>query len=261
MRLVAGLGLLAAWQTAHAESPVLAVDAYPREVLARPTTYPTGLATAGLDASSAARSPGDRADIRVLAGLGLTDRLEINFGHHAFSTDRQGRGAFDVGLAADLAHLCGDLDFGVEASSGYRLATGELEPLALGVIGQYLLTDRLAVIAPGDQLAIGLDQPALALRLPLAVGYQASPLVFLQLDTTLASLDLGRGAASVMFADTTPLALTAFVNVVPTLDVFAGVSADLTPPDAPGDQDDAAPPQIADTLSVVVGARYYFGLR
>lgn len=261
MRLVAGLvSIAAAAPLAHAELP--APD-YPREVLARPTTYPAGVATAGLDVEASAPSFGDHADLHVLAGLGLTDRLELSFGHRAFSAAHPGRAALDVGLAVDLAHLYGDLDFGVKATSGYHLSTGAVDPLSVGVLTQYDLTDVLAVIAPGDQVAIGLarDQVGLALRLPLALGFQAHPLVFLQLDTTVASLDVGRGAARVMFADTTPVALTAFVNVVPALDVFAGVSADLTPPDAPGDEDDAAPSSIADTLGMVVGARYYFGVR
>ncbi|HET9620369.1 MAG TPA: hypothetical protein VFP84_03305 [Kofleriaceae bacterium] len=247
---------------AEAEPPA---PRFPREILARPMTYPAGLATAGFDVGAAPRAL-DRADVRVLAGVGLTDRIEVNFGHYAFSTDRPGHGSFDFGLGAHLGQLLGDkLDLGAKVQSGYGLDAHRLDPLYAGVIGQYTLTSKLALITPGNQLAFGLsaDQPAVTLGLPIALGYQASRLVFFQLDTTLATFDLGEGTARCIFAHTTPVALTAFVNVHPAIDVFAGVTADLTPPDAPGGEDDAspAPQQLGDTLGMVVGARYYFGSR
>jgi hypothetical protein len=222
------------------------------------------MATAGFDVGAAARGLDD-SQLRVLAGVGLTDRVEANFGHSSFTPDHLGRGAFDFGLGAHVGQtLDGQLDLGLKVESGYSLDDHQLEPLYVGVTGQYILTPKLAQLTPGNQLAFGMaaEQPGLTLNLPIALGYQASSLVFFQLVTSLASFDVGGSSASWMFADTTPLALTAFVNVMPAIDVFAGVSLDLTPPDAPDEQDDAKPAmQITDTLGVLVGARYYFGRR
>jgi hypothetical protein len=235
---------------------------YPREVLARPMTYPAGVATAGVDLGSVARDLGKTADVRIVAGVGLTDRIQLDVGTYDFATDHVSDGAFHFGGAGHVGMFLDDkLDLGVKLDSGYSFESDAIEPAHLGMIASYMVTPKLALMTPGDQLQVGLDEVhAVSLALPIAVGYQVTPHFYLQLDTTVASLGVSDAQSQVMFSDTTPVALTAFYSLAPTVDVFAGLSADLTPPDAPGEQDNVMQdPPISDTMNLVVGARYYFG--
>jgi hypothetical protein len=65
-------------------------------------------------------------------------------------------------------------------------------------------------------------------------------------DTKLAQLDISDSVNAVIFADTTPVALTAVYNVMNRLDVLATIGTDLT--NEPGD-----------AVTFLVGARYYAG--
>ena len=67
-----------------------------------------------------------------------------------------------------------------------------------------------------------------------------------QLDTKLFQIDLKDSANAFIGSDTTPMALTVVYNVLPALDIQAAVATDLS--NEPGD-----------SLSLLVGARYYAG--
>lgn len=240
------------------EEPV--ASRYPRSVIDRPLTFPKGLAAVGADVATSTSNFADPASIRVLAGYGITDDFEVNFGHYQFPTNDAGKGDLDIGIGYKLLRGAagGKLELIARASTGYSLAAEQMKPLLLGVHAQYNATPKLAIYtfpgaAPGSQLSIAVagDPKPITFGLPVGVAYQATKTVWLQLDTTLATFNISKSANSYIFDTATPVAVTGIINVLPELDLLAQVfSLNLTPPD---------PIKVADTMGVLVGARYYIG--
>jgi hypothetical protein len=246
---------------APVEDPAAAPAArWPRAVIARPLTLPGGLAQLGMDVTA------NTGDSTVLAmnviGYGITDDLEAT-AFYAFSLkDFEVNGSFDIDVGYKLARgaLDGKLEVIARGRAGYSALDETANPLRLGAHVQYNVTDKLALITPGQQLVLELaedmagDRPVL-FQLPVAVGFQAASELYLQLDTTLAQI---ASSGNALFgADTTPIALTAVYNAIPALDVLAAISLNLTPPES---TDPMAPtPGVGDTLAFLIGARYYLG--
>ena len=253
----AGDASAAGTTTATATSePAAPAARYPRAVIERPLTLPGGVAmlgsdfTANHDMSSMGGAP--------IIGYGITDDLEIQV-PYAFATrefEAKGSLNFDVGYKLLRGAMDGKLEVIARARTGYNFLTKAANPLMLGVHVQYNITDKLAVISgfpSSQQLSIALSDggmPGAAkpidLALPLSVGYQATPLLYFQLDTRLASLGLSNSSNAFIGADTTPVALTAVYNVLHALDVQASIGTDLS--NSPGD-----------ALSFLIGARFYAG--
>jgi hypothetical protein len=227
---------------------------YPRAVIARPLTLPAGLAMLGIDAT--ANHDFSAMGGAPIVGYGFTDDIEIQIPYAFATKDFEPKGT----LNADLGYMLlrgaagGKLEAIARVRGGYNLLDEVATPLQLGVHVQYNVTDTFAVISgvPGaQQLRISLEEDAqmatpIDFSLPIGVGYQASPELYLQLDTKLLQLDVSDSANAVIFADTTPAALTVLYNALPALDVQAVLSTDLS--NSPGD-----------ALSFLVGARYYAG--
>jgi hypothetical protein len=226
---------------------------WPRAVIARPLTLPGGVFMIGADVVNFTSSFFDPAFIRVLVGYGITDDLELGFAHYAFATSAAGDGSVDANLGYKLARgaMGGKLEAIARLQAGYSLGASALNPLGLGVHVQYNVTDKIALITPGQQIQIGLESPnPIALQIPVGVGFQATPELYVQLDTTIANISIKDSATTVIFADTTPIAVTATYNAMPALDILAGIALNLTPPDPLG---------VGDTFAILVGARYYVG--
>jgi len=249
-------------------TPAVAAEAperFPRSIYARPMTYPQGLVAAGFDLTSMTNSLSDPASVRLAAGYGITDALEVNFGYDRFPTNAMRKGTLDVGAGYML--LRGALDNKLEviarAQSGYTPDSGELGPVLAGVQAGYSLTPSLVLVTQGGQLTVGLagDRKPVTLGLPLSLGWQATPTIFFLLDTQLATFALANATTSYMFSDTTPVALTGFINALPAIDLYAGVAADLTPPATMDAGGNAVSSGIGSTLSVIFGARCYLGKR
>ncbi|HEY4175799.1 MAG TPA: hypothetical protein VGM90_03160 [Kofleriaceae bacterium] len=238
--------------------------AWPREIINRPLTLPKGLLQVGGDLLTSTKHFFDPAVIRVLAGYGITDDFEINFGAYQFSSKDAGKG--NIGLNAGYKLLRGaaggKLEVIARVDAGYSLgenAKGDhyLTPLGIGAHVQYNATPKIAIISgvPGaSQLQIGLDTVhPITFGIPIGVGFQATPELFLEVDTKLANLvisDDSTGEKSTfIFSDTTPLSLTATYNAMPALDIYGAIAFDATPP-AGG---------VGDTLVVGAGVRYYIG--
>lgn len=237
-----------------AEPPVR----FTRDVISRVLTFPAGVGQAGFDLNTSTSAAFDPATIRILAGYGITDDLEVNFGHYQFATNDAGGGSIDLGLGYKLLRGAagGKLEVIGRAQTGYSMSTESMTPLLLGAHAQYNITPKVCVLTPGGQLAVGLEDPnPIALNLPVGVGFQATPELYLQLDTRLATVNLKDTASAYLFADTTPVALTATYNVIHALDLNAGLALDLTPPEVEPGMDAS----VGDTLTVLVGARYYLG--
>lgn len=230
---------------------------YPMSIIDRPLTFPSGIGQVGVDIVNFTSSFFDPALIRVLAGYGINDDFEINFGAYAFPTSDVGKGSIDVGLGYKLARGAagGKLEVIGRAQGGYSLLSEGLNPLLLGVHAQYNVTPKIALItgAPGTghiSIALDGDVKPINFLLPFSVGFQAAKNVYFQLDTQLAQIKIADSANAFIFADSTPVALTGTITPVKNIDVFAGISLNLTPPD---------PIELGDTIAILVGARYYLG--
>lgn len=235
------------------EVPAAPAPRWPREIINRVLTYPKGVAVAGLDISTSTSHFFDPATLRVLGGYGISDDLEINFAHYAFATNAAGKGSVDAGLGYKILRgaVDGKLEMIARVQTGYSLAAKGLNPLAVGTHVQYNVTPKIALITPGGQLSVALagDVKPITFGLPVSLGFQATPELYLQLDTTLATFSISNSATTFIFADSTPLFAGAYYNVLPALDVNAGFSVNATP----------ATGGVGDTLAVLVGARYYIG--
>jgi hypothetical protein len=227
---------------------------YPRAVIARPLTLPAGLAMLGIDAT--ANHDFSAMGGAPIVGYGFTDDIEIQIPYAFATKDFEPKGTLNVDLGYMLLRGAagGKLEAIARVRGGYNLLDEVATPLQLGVHVQYNVTDTFAVISgvPGSQqLRISLEDDAamtkpIDLSLPIGVGYQATPELYLQLDTKLVQLDLSDSANVVIGADATPVAVTVLYNALPALDVQAVLSTDLS--NSPGD-----------ALSFLVGARYYAG--
>ncbi|MEO7092479.1 MAG: hypothetical protein ABI175_04455, partial [Polyangiales bacterium] len=128
-------------------------------------------------------------------------------------------------------------------------------PLMVGMHVQYNVTPWIALISgtPGNQQIVvsfaddADDAKPMFLQLPVAIGVQATELLYLQLDTRLARFGVHDSKHAIVGRDETPLALTIVLNVINALDVQVAVGADVS--------SDA----VGDTFSMLVGARYYAG--
>jgi hypothetical protein len=236
--------------TADAAAPA---SRWPRAVIDRVLTFPKGLAEAGLDIGTPTKNIFNPAAIRVLGGYGITDDLELNFAAYSFTT-KSGKGSLDAGVGYKLLRGAagGKLEVIARLQTGYSIAGKALNPLGLGVQVQYNVTPKIALISPGGQLSIALagDKKPISLGLPFSVGFQATPELYLQLDTTLATIKIANSANAFLFKDSIPLTIGATYNAMPALDVFAAFSLNAKP---------VSPLKIGDTLGLLFGARYYIG--
>jgi hypothetical protein len=246
----------AATSTTATAEPAAPTERYPRSVIARPLTLPQGVAmlgadvTSNKDASAMAGAP--------IIGFGITDDLEIQIPYAFATRDFEAKGSlnFDVGYKLLRGAVDGKLEVIARARTGYNLLTESANPLMIGAHAQYNITDTFAVIsgfAGTQQLSIALSDGGVMggpkpvdVSVPISFGYQPAPLLYFQLDTRLARLNISDSANAFLFADTTPVALTAVYNVVNALDIQASIGTDLS--NSPGD-----------ALSFLVGARFYAG--
>ncbi|HEU4614370.1 MAG TPA: hypothetical protein VFS15_19880, partial [Kofleriaceae bacterium] len=240
--------------TATPEQPEQPAARFPRSVIARPLTLPSGLAMLGADA--VANHDFSAMGGAPIVGYGFTDDFEVQVPYSFAARDFEARGsvAIDAGYKLLRGAAGGKLEAIARVRGGYDTLGEVATPLMLGVHVQYNVTDTLALIsgyAGTQQIRIALSEDdAMAtpadLSLPIAVGYQATPELYLQVDTKLAQFDLHDSANAFIGADMTPVSLTAVYNVINALDVQAAIGTDLT--NSPGD-----------SLSFLVGARYYAG--
>lgn len=237
--------------TAPVEAPA---SRFPRSVVARPLTLPAGLAVFGADAT--ANNDFSAMGGSPIIGYGVTDDFEVLVPYSFAARDFEAKGslAIDAGYKLLRGAADGKLEVIARARAGYDMLGEAASPLQLGVHAQYNFTPTFAVIsgyAGTQQLTISLAEDAsmatpVDIGLPIAVGYQPTEELYLQVDTKLFTVNISDSANSLIGKDSTPLALTAVYNVIPALDVQAGIGTDLT--NSPGD-----------SLSFLIGARYYAG--
>jgi hypothetical protein len=223
---------------------------WPRAIIARPLTLPKSLIRLGADITP-------NKDFKIIGlgltgGYGVSDDLEVNVNYALALKTFEAKGALtaNVGYKVLRGAAGGKLEVIARGTAGYSLLAKDPTPLVLGAQAQYNISDKLAVVSSGENLSIGLaGTKAITLGIPVGVGYQATPELYVELDTKIASINISKSANAFIFSDTTPLILTAFYNAIPALDVSAGLSLDVTPPVG----------GAGDTLAFLVGARYYMG--
>ena len=237
--------------TTVAEAPA---PRYPRSVIARPLTLPSGIAMLGADAT--ANHDFSAMGGTPIVGYGFTDDFEVQVPYSFSAKDFEAKGsvAVDAGYKLLRGAVDGKLEAIARVRGGYNALDEAATPLLLGVHVQYNFTPTVAVIsgyAGTQQLRISLADDATMAKpvdfsLPIAVGYQPTPELYLQVDTKLATINIHDSANTLIGKDTTPAALTVVYNVINALDVQAALATDLS--NSPGD-----------ALSFLVGARYYAG--
>jgi hypothetical protein len=233
---------------------------WPRAVIARPLTLPAGVAQLGADFSAS----GDATTLANVLGYGVTDDLEATALYAISLQELELGGSFDLDLGYKLARgaLGGKLEVIARGRAGYNAGDSAANPLRLGVQVQYNVTDRIAVITPGQQLVLALADDDMGnrpvfLQLPAAIGVQATPELYLQLDTTLAAINIAKSSNAWFGADSTPLALTLVYNAVPAVDLIGSIALNLTPPRSTDPM--VADPGVGDTLAFLLGGRFYLG--
>ena len=258
--------LAAAPDPADPAPPAMTVDAptakpdeppaprYPRSVIARPLTLPKNVAMLGADAT--ANHDFSAMGGAPIVGYGITDKLEVQVPYAFATRELEARGSLglDVGYVIVRGAVDGKLEAIARIRGGYNMLDSAATPLMLGAHVQYNVTPWLALISgvPGtQQLKISLAKDAMMkqpvdLSVPLGIGVQPTPELYLQLDTKLVQLDISDSANALIGKDMTPLALTVIYNVINALDVQAAIGTDVS--NSPGD-----------ALTFLVGARYYAG--
>jgi hypothetical protein len=241
--------------TATAE-PAAPGARYPRAVIARPLTLPAGVAMLGADLT--ANNDFSAMGGSPIVGYGITDDLEVQIPYSFATKEFEAKGSLNVDVGYKLLRgaMDGKLEVIARARGGYNLLTETANPIMIGAHAQYNITDTFAVIsgfAGTQQLSIAIDDGGVMgaakpidFSLPISFGYQPTALLYLQLDTKLARFDISDSANAFIFADTTPVALTAVYNVVNAVDVQASIGTDLS--NSPGD-----------AVVFLVGARFYAG--
>lgn len=240
-------------EEASSEEEAPAADAggrWPRAVIARPLILPKGLARVG--ATINANNDFSVIGLGLRGGYGLTDKIDANVTYGLTLKEFEAKGALgvDVGYNLMTGSAGGKLDVAVRAGTGYDLLAEGASPLSIGGDIRYKISDKLAVISPPYHLTIFLEEVLgtrpIFLSIPAGVSFQATPELHVQAVTNIANIEIADSATTFIFADATPINVTATYNVQPNLDAFAGISTDLT--NEPGD-----------TLAFLVGANYYLG--
>lgn len=232
------------------EGSEAAVGRWPRAVIARPLTLPKGLTQVG--AAISANNDFSILGLTLNAAYGVSDDIEVRANYLFALKEFEAKGSLNFGAGYKVLRGAagGKLEVIARADTGYNFFLEGLNALSLGAQVQYNISDKLAVLSPGGQLSIALEETAgvrpIALNLPVGVGYQATPEAYIQLDTTIAHIEISDSPTTVIFSDTTPIAVTATYNAKPNLDAFVSIGTDLS--NEPGD-----------TLTFLLGANYFLG--
>ena len=208
-----------AWSEATSESSAK----WPIEIIDRPLTLPQGAFSVGLGLNALASFDVFTAETGGLWGLsyGVTDEFSIGLGYDVrLDPDASAEGTIDVNLG--YTFLTAPLTLTATGSLGYNVDAEQFST-EVGIQAWYNVTPKIALISAGNQLNFAFDPTVVSIDLPIAVGFQAMPNVFLQLDTTIGNLDIKDSANVIIFDDFIPVALTGYYSLSNALDIGATV--------------------------------------
>lgn len=251
----AAIALVATTATASAQT------VWTQEAIGRPLTMPRGSFLAGFNVTAA---PGVDDDLEValfdtfplflVAAYGITDELEIGVNYTLTLSEFEEKGPLRVGAGYALVRgaVDGKLEVIGRAEFGYDFLGETIGPLVLGPQIQFNLSSQLAIVSPASWLVVTVDSPIdegptpIFLNLPVGVLFQATPQVFLQVDTNLAVIEIADADTGVFGADFVPVTLTAGFTPSPNMDVGVTVFDELK--------------EAGDTFALGVFFRYYGGV-
>lgn len=222
--------------------------AYPIQIFDRPFALPAGAWQAGLNFF--ADEAFDGIGTEVVGSYGVMDALQVDLSYAFSLKDFEAKGDLLVG-GNYVYYESGPITGMAVASVGYSFLAEGLAPLEVGSLIWYAITDKIAVYSvPAISIALeeadGGFRPVF-LSVPAIVALQATPNIYAEVATQIATIDISDSANGFFGADFIPLEVTGFFSPNNMLDVGAGVSwFDLS--------DDAG------SLTFLVLARYRGGL-
>lgn len=228
--------------------------AWPQPIIDRPLTLPEGALSVGTGVGGSTSSDFKDATLSVGglwgASYGVTNELSLGVSYemNLQGTDA-GAGTFALG-GGYTYYAEGALILTGTANVSYDTVANEAGALSLGTLLWFNAMPWLAIISPADQLSIGLTDPnPVGVAVPIGVGFQAIPSLFIQVDTTIAEFTLTQeGSSSFIGADATPLGLTAYFSPNNEWDISVGGGIDATPAEGLA---------VADTATLGAGVIYY----
>ncbi len=228
--------------------------AWPQPVIDRPLTLPEGSVSIGTGVGANADKDFSGATLAVGglwgASYGITNDLSLGV---SYEMNLQGSdaGAGEFALGGGYTYYAeGALILTGTANVSYDTVANEAGALSLGTLLWFNAMPWMAIISPADQISIGLTDPnPVSVALPIGVGFQAIPSLFVQVDTTIAEFLLTQGGSSAFIgSDATPLGLTAYFSPNNQWDISVGAEIDATPADGLA---------VADTATLGAGVIYY----
>jgi hypothetical protein len=252
---------VAAVATAATTATAQAQTAWTLEAIGRPLTMPGGTFLGGLQVTA---SPTVGADdditlfdtipLLVVGAFGITDELEVNASYTLTLSEFEAKGPLRAGLGYAILRGAagGKLEVIARAEAGYDFLNETMGPIVLGPQIQFNLTSTVALVSPASWLFINIDSPVndgptpIFLNLPIGVLVQATPQLFVQVDTTIATIEIADSDTAVIGDEVVPVGLTLGYTPSRNLDLGLTVSDDLKHAD--------------DTLAVGIFLRYYGGV-
>jgi hypothetical protein len=221
----------------------------PQSIIDRPRTLPAG--ELELDGTYVYANIGSASSVGLGAGYGLTSDLDVHVAYDVgISPDLSGKRPITIDLGYTFLRS-GALSAAAHVSGGVDLADNSAMPLGLGANVFYKLAPQVALftgaLAGANQLSIALsgDTKPIDLAVPVGVGVQLSPQLYVQAQTVLASFGLHDSKTLWIGSDLKFLDATAFVSLSPALDLFGEFSTlDVTSP--------------GDLYAIRAGVRAYF---
>ena len=218
--------------------------AWPQPIIDRPLTLPEGSVSVGTGFSSDTEFAAPELSIGGLwgASYGITNDLSVGVSYDmGLKGDNAGKGSFGLG-GGYTYYAEGALILTANAGFSYDTVANEAGDLSIGSWVWFNAMPWLAIISPGLT-----DPNAVAVALPVGVGFQASPELFVQVDTTLATFSLEEnGVNTFIGADVTPLDLTVYFSPTNQWDISAGAGVVAM-----------EGVDIGDTASIGAGVTYY----
>ncbi len=234
-------------------------EAWPMEIISRPLTLRKGMIRAQGDIgvanitvtvppvppSTTSTTTSDTAvSLRVGAGYGVNEKLEIGASYALRLSEFEAKGPLSVYGFYSLKSEA-KMRLAADASFTYDLGS-ETFGIGLGAQFQFHLNEKMMVFTPGQQLRIGLDPTNVAITLPIGFGLQATKNIFASVQTSLATIGIEPSGSAFIFADVTPIQVSAFYSPSNKMDFGLSVGATNV-----GD--------FADVFVFLATARLFFG--
>ncbi|MBX3157637.1 MAG: hypothetical protein KF773_16805 [Deltaproteobacteria bacterium] len=203
---------------------------WPQRLIDRPLTLPRGLLRAQADAPIT-RLNGDAGGatnigLVATASYGASDVFEIGASYALALQEFNAEGPLRVFAQYKLAD--GPFKAAITGSFTYDVAT-EVGVAGVGVGAQWNLGPNVALLFGGDQLRStvvvpqGLDARPSTLSLPVGIGFQANPALFLYAQTSIGAINLQDSNTVLFGRDGEPLQLGLFYSPSNEIDLGLAV--------------------------------------